>query len=952
MHIKLKGLTSGMRAVLFGVVTSILTGVIPADREPVLVVPDDLEVSVWAESPAFFNPTSMDVDHRGRVWVTEAVNYRSFKNKDEQKLHHPKGDRIMILEDTDGDGKADKTTVFVQDEALQAPTGIAVLGNKIVVSSAPSLIIYTDEDGDDKPDKKEVFLTGFGGYDHDHSLHSMVAGPDGKWYFNVGNAGPHIVTDKKGWTLRSGSIYNGGTPYNTSNTPGLKSDDGRRWTGGLALRVDPDGSNLKVMAHNFRNAYELAVDSYGNIWQNDNDDEVAACRTSWVMENGNAGYFSADGTRSWRADQRPGQRIFTAHWHQEDPGVMPACDQTGPGAPTGFAVYEGDALGESYRGMLLSADAGRNVVFGYRPVTDGAGFDLSRRIDFASSVGASTEDYRWDNEETDTRKWFRPSDVTVGTDGSVFIADWYDPIVGGHAMHDKEGFGRIYRLKPKNKTLKTPVLDLGSTPGQLLALANPAVNVRHLGFAALLAQGEKVVPELVRWMADAENPYHRARAIWLLAQLGGKGIAQVEVLLKDQDPLVRLTAFRALRPVDKLSARYGEMLAADPSPAVRREVAIALRDVPLDACRELLLKLCDGYDGKDRWYLEALGTAMEGKEQAVYPLLLERYGSDPLKWGDAMAGLVWRIHPEPAISALQQRAAAAPLALEQRHQALTGLAFIPVKAAAQAMQDLAAGPTEMAGAAQWWLEFRSGNDWAGFYPVEKKTEALSEEVKTWRDQLTKTSVAPDEKAAAATALAKDPAGAKILIQLAAGKRLSPELTEVITAHIFSNPDQSVRVLATEYFKTGAGRTYAIPEILKMKPDPVRGKEQFALSCGSCHRTGATGADIGPDLTNIRNKLDRTALLDAIIYPDADVVFGYEPWLITTKSGETVYGFLQSEGTQLLLKDAAGQRITVNSADVVSRERARSLMPDPATLGLEEQQLADLVAFLMSYQENK
>ena len=91
---------------------------------------------------------------------------------------------------------------------------------------APSVIVYTDENGDDKPDKKEIFLTGFGGLDHDHSLHAMFAGPDGKYYFNAGNAGPHVVTDKAGWTLRSGSNYTGGSPYNKEN----KGEYGkRRW---------------------------------------------------------------------------------------------------------------------------------------------------------------------------------------------------------------------------------------------------------------------------------------------------------------------------------------------------------------------------------------------------------------------------------------------------------------------------------------------------------------------------------------------------------------------------------------------------------------------------------------------------------------------------------------------------------------------------------------------------
>ena len=107
---------------------------------------------------------------------------------------------------------------------------------------------------------------------------------------------------------------------------------------------------LKVIAHNFRNAYELAVDSFGDLWQNDNDDQVMTCRMTWLMEGANAGYFSRDGTRFWQADRRPGQDTFTAHWHQDDPGVLPAGDNTGAGAPAGVVRYESDAARESVPG--------------------------------------------------------------------------------------------------------------------------------------------------------------------------------------------------------------------------------------------------------------------------------------------------------------------------------------------------------------------------------------------------------------------------------------------------------------------------------------------------------------------------------------------------------------------------------------------------------------------------
>ena len=91
-------------------------------------LPEGWQIELWAESPQFYNPTNMDVDIRGRVWVTESVNYRDFKNNPD--LHFEEGDRVMILEDTDGDGKADHSKVFAQDKDLQAPLGIAVIGIK------------------------------------------------------------------------------------------------------------------------------------------------------------------------------------------------------------------------------------------------------------------------------------------------------------------------------------------------------------------------------------------------------------------------------------------------------------------------------------------------------------------------------------------------------------------------------------------------------------------------------------------------------------------------------------------------------------------------------------------------------------------------------------------------------------------------------------------------------
>ena len=483
---------------------------------------------------------------------------------------------------------------------------------------------------------------------------------DGNLYFPTGNAGPHVVTDKGGWTLRSGSIYTGGSPYNRENHGNMKSDDGKVWVGGLALQIKPDGKGLKVMGHNFRNAYELAVDSRGDMWQNDNDDQVVTCRTTWLMEGGNAGYFSTDGTRYWQADQRPGQDIFTAHWHQDDPGVIPAGDRTGAGAPTGIVMYEDDALGEKYRGMLLSADAGRNVIFGYHPKQYQSGYDLGKRFNFITSLLDDNEEYVWNdsaaNRQTD--KWFRPSDVAIGTEGAIYIADWYDPVVGGHQMDDTTGYGRIYRVTPKNKKLVRPAIDMSTTEGQLAALSNPAINVRFAAHNNLKIKGAGIIPQ-VKEMLQSSNPFHRARAIWLLAGIGDEGKTEVEKLLDDHDEVIRVVAFRALRQHSADISAYVRQLAEDPSPFVNREIILGLADSPYDVKKPILLQLVKKFDANDRWYLEALGNAVSGHEKDFIQeakKLIDETNAKPDNWNEEFEALVWRLHPAAYIDQLKSRA--------------------------------------------------------------------------------------------------------------------------------------------------------------------------------------------------------------------------------------------------------------------------------------------------------
>ena len=432
------------------------------------------KIERWAHSPMLFNPTSMDVDAEGNVWVTESLNYRRYRGKNKSNKNFPDGDRVSILTDSNGDGKADKSHVFVQDKDLVAPLGVAVLDNKIYVSCSPSLLVYTDVNRNlrfDKGDTKEIFLTGFGGKDHDHSLHKMEAGPDGRFYINTGNAGPHKVKDKSGWELRATSWYNGKVAAGNEMKVGQKSDDGRIYTGGVMLSIKEDGTDMRILGHNFRNPYGHSVDSFGSIWMNDNDD-TQSCRTTWLMRYGNLGYSSKDGSESWQAGKRPGQTIPTAHWRQDDPGMIPSGHIYGNASPTGMVYYEkGD-------GMLLSCEAGQNVIWGYQRKRQGAGFEM-KGFPFLSSTGIQDPNYNWRNLPKDVNKWFRPSDIVVGTDGSIYVSDWFDPTVGGHLQNERGGMGAIYRISPVDKKLETPKYDFTTLEGSIIALNSPAVNVRY-----------------------------------------------------------------------------------------------------------------------------------------------------------------------------------------------------------------------------------------------------------------------------------------------------------------------------------------------------------------------------------------------------------------------------------------------------------------------------------------
>lgn len=559
----------------------------PAEAERSLRVASGFKVDLFAAEPLLANAVAFHVDEKGRFYVVESFRhtdgvtdtrshmnwlvddlacrtvadrvamYKKFFTPEEFAAFGVESERIRIVEDGDGDGKADHATVFA-DGFSSPETGIAagVLARKgnVYFTNIPDLWLLKDADGDGKADSREALHTGYGVHVGflGHDLHGLIFGPDGKLYFSIGDRGFNI-----------------------------KTPDGRTLVAldsGSVLRCEPDGTNLEVVATGLRNPQELAFNDTGDLFTVDNNSDGGdKARFVHLIEGGDSGwrigfqFIEKPNSRGvWNAE-----KMWTPEWEGKPAYLIPPLLNFSDG-PSGLACYPGVGLNDGEKGRFYLSDfrgaAATSGVRSFAARPKGASFEL-----------VEPKEFLWGLQATDCD--FAP-------DGALYVTDW----IKGWGKTDK---GRIWRVSdpaaandPRVAEVKRLISE-GFDPrpdDELARLLNHADRrVRQesqfsLADRAKKADGAKALAALAQVAKTPAEGYGRLHAAWGLGQVlrtaddarRSQAAPTLLALLSDADAEVRAQAARSLAESPATPATAVLPLLADESPRVRLHATLAL----------------------------------------------------------------------------------------------------------------------------------------------------------------------------------------------------------------------------------------------------------------------------------------------------------------------------------------------------------------------------------------
>ncbi|QDU30364.1 Cytochrome c [Anatilimnocola aggregata] len=944
----------------------------PADALQSFDVAPGFRLEQVAAEPLLADPVAICFDEDCRMFVVEMRGYS--ENKDD------KVSCIRLLEDTDSDGKFDKSSIFA--DKLNWPTAIHCWKGGVFVADAPDLLYLKDTTGDGVADERKVVLTGFGT--------SNVQGLVNTFQWSLDN---RIVgaTSSSGAELRK--------PEDKLSKPiSLRGRD---------FSLNPETLEIKPLSGGAQHG--ATTDRWGNRFVCSNSDHIQhvvfadadlarnpllaapAVRRSIAVDGPQADVFRLSPIEPWRIVRT---RLRA---NKIVPGIV-----EGGGRPagyftsaTGVTLYNGDAWPAEFLGMAFVGDVGSNIVHRKTLKPNGVSF-TAHRIDEKKEFIASRD------------TWFRPVQFANAPDGCLYVCDMYretiehplsiPPILKKHLdLTSGRDRGRIYRVTTEQFTQRQLPKLSKATTGELVATLDHANGWHRETAARLLTEraDAAAIKPLEKLAQAATRPEGQIRALYLLDTFGALTDELLLPALRAEHPRVREQAVRLSASIAAKSPALRQQLVrmtADADDRVRFQLAIALGNLASEERVPALLALLrqDIANADQRLAMsssladgaglmlqqlaadESLSkrpevktlvqnlTMQMGRQQRAedLPLLVKTLA----KWSQEKSPLL--PIAIQSLAAKQDSPLARQIAVATGGQADAWMQEL-IASAKQTALDTAATPANRIAAVK---QLRL----AKFATTQEVAEALltpanaaelqatvittlaaaeSEEVATFLlsrfDQLT-----PELKSRALDALISRPAWALALLQAIETKQLAAadlDLTRLNLLAESSNEEVRRRALALAKVNRPSDRLQVVTEykpVLEQTGDATRGKEVFKKNCAACHKLQGFGHEIGPNLAAMKNRGPEAILIN-VLDPNREVNPQYLNYLVLTTEGRSLSGMLTAEtATSVTLRKQENATDTVLRVDIEQlKSTGQSLMP----VGLEKQidraAMTDLIEYL-------
>lgn len=965
----------------------------PRDALKTFKIEPGFRIERYVAEPDIRSPVAMDFDEDGRLFVVEDPGY---------PLNiEGKVGRIILMQDTDGDGRPDRRTVFA--DKLTMPTGIMRWKKGVLVTDAPDIIYFEDTDGDGKADVRRVVLTGFAFSNPQHTVNNPVYGLDNWIYLaHEGPATAVIFTNEfgdRGSDLRFPDRPNG---------PTLKP--ARRMA-----RFRPDTYEIEYLSSSTQ--FGHSFDDWGHHFTVSNEDhireEVIAAR--YLSRNPDLPVGAAMERIS---DHRPAADVYPISQHGRVEMLSGVGSFTSACAVT---VYLGGGF-PSLGLFSLTAEPAQNLV--HRDVLTPAGVTyVARRAHGGEEFLASTD------------AWFRPVNFYIGPDGAIYAADFYRMIIehpewmATHTHHSPDLYkgedrGRIYRIVPEAGLPLPAKIHAGQASDEELVakLASPNVWWRRTAQRLLVdRQSAASVTPLVKLFETSPSAVARLHALWTLSGLHKLEPDLIMRALDDSEPGVRENAIILAEPLLSNPVMLEKLLKLenDPNSRVQFQLLCTLAGVNTPASRTAQERLL-ARNIEDPWMQTAALTASSARA----PQFFDAARQFTTKKTDARgtffrqvtsvigarknAGEIRRVvetvaHAPFAETSWWRAASLDGLAQGLRvgvdaHRPQTdlgqqlvlklfetsdaevrgatlrllGVAGLPPnrtpeieRAAAQAADNNADPALRADALALLALSdarsretlFKRLIDSKQPEPVQvaaahalgsvKGAEVGEFLVAHWR------AMTPAVRVEAADAMFLDPDRPRVLLAAIKDNVVQPwTLAFRHKRQLLMSRDPALRESARALLEERAGEREIVLKryeaALQMNGDPVRGRQVFERVCAKCHKLDGLGHEVGPDLATIRNRPPQLILPD-IIMPNKSIAQNYESYVVETRSAAILEGVIGAQTPNTItLRHEDGKEDVIQRADITNIYVSNlSAMPNDIDKQVSVEQMADLLKFLRS-----